>query len=241
MTHTVVRDTGYTPSRWAFDDEVTRVFDDMLRRSIPQYDVMRSACYGLAIRYVQPRTAILDLGCSRGEGMVPLIEKFGAHNRYILVDTSEPMIQHCRERFRSMIDVSMVEVRSMDLRVEFPPAMASVVYAVLTLQFIPLEYRPTILQRIYDALLPGGALLLVEKILGATSELDSAFVTGYYEMKRANGYSQEEIDRKRLALEGIMVPVTARWNEDMLRTVGFHDIDCFWRWLNFAGWIALKR
>ena len=35
--------------------------------------------------------------------------------------------------------------------------------------------------------------------------------------------------------------MTAGWNEWMLRSAGFGEIDCFWRWLNFAGWIAVKR
>jgi len=35
-------------------------------------------------------------------------------------------------------------------------------------------------------------------------------------MKRKAGYSQEEIDRTRYALEGVLVPMTARWNEALL-------------------------
>lgn len=31
----------------------------------------------------------------------------------------------------------------------------------------------------------------------------------YYDLKHMNGYTTEEIDRKRLALEGVSVPVTA--------------------------------
>ena len=53
-------------------------------------------------------------------------------------------------------------------------------------------------------------------------------------------YTQEEIDRKRLSLEGVLVPVTAAWNEDMLRREGFRNVDCFWRWMNFAAWVAVK-
>ena len=45
MTELTERDTGYTPEQWAFDAEVSRVFDNMLSRSIPQYNVMRQACF----------------------------------------------------------------------------------------------------------------------------------------------------------------------------------------------------
>jgi tRNA (cmo5U34)-methyltransferase len=59
-------------------------------------------------------------------------------------------------------------------------------------------------------------------------------------MKRANGYSEEQIVRKRLALEGVLVPMTARGNEELLATAGFEAIDCFWRWMNFAAWVAVR-
>jgi tRNA (cmo5U34)-methyltransferase len=55
-----------------------------------------------------------------------------------------------------------------------------------------------------------------------------------------NGYSQDEIERKRLSLEGALVPLTARFNEELLRGAGFDQVDCFWRWSNFAGWLAIR-
>jgi len=239
---TLIRhDTGYAPAKWTFDDKVTAVFDNMLERSIPQYPVMRDACFALACRYRQPQTAILDLGCSRGEALARLIDKFGAHNRYVGIDASLPMVEACRTRFKGLIDVSVAEIRHADLRTNFPPIQASVILSILTIQFIALEYRAAILKHVYDELLPYGAFLFVEKILGASHDLDTAMVTEYYALKRANGYSQEEIDRKRLSLEGVMTPVTAKWNEDLLRNAGFQEIDCFWRWQNFAGWVAIKR
>ncbi len=65
-------------------------------------------------------------------------------------------------------------------------------------------------------------------------------VNRYLRMKADNGYTQEEIDRKRLSLEGALVPLTAQWNEELLRRCGFQHVDCFWRWMNFAGWVAVK-
>jgi tRNA (cmo5U34)-methyltransferase len=84
-------------------------------------------------------------------------------------------------------------------------------------------------------------LILVEKVLGANGDLDALMVEKYYDMKTVMGYSQEQINRKRLALEGVLVPVTAQWNVDLLRGAGFASVDCFWRWMNFAGWIAIKE
>src|SRR6185436_16243221 len=129
----------------------------------------------------------------------------------------------------------------MDLREEYPPVRASLTLSVFTLQFVPIEHRQRVVQDVYDHTLPGGAFVLVEKVLGRSAHVDRLLVDRYYALKAANGYSQEAILRKRLALEGVLVPVTAKWNEDLLHLAGFSQVDCFWRWMNFAAWLAIKN
>jgi tRNA (cmo5U34)-methyltransferase len=227
--------------KWEFNAEVTNAFDDMLARSIPQYELMRQACFDVGCRYVRPSTAILDLGCSRGEALAPFIDKFGAYNRYVGVEVSQPMLEAARQRFAGLINCGVVEIRDLDLRKDYPPVKASVTLSILTLQFTPIEYRQRIVREVYKHTAPGGAFLLVEKILGGSAELDALMVDLYYALKERNGYSRDDIDRKRFALEGVLVPVTARWNEELLHGAGFAHIDCFWRFLNFAGWVAVKE
>ncbi len=235
-----MQDTVIPQGAWAFDTEVAHVFDDMLKRSVPQYDVMRHTVYDLACAFVRPKTAIIDLGCSRGEALAPFVQKYGAHNRFVGIDVSAPMLDAARTRFQGYATTGIVDIRSCDLRTDYPPERASVTLCVLTLQFTPIEYRQRILRAIYQHTIPGGALILVEKVLGATADLDALMIDRYYTMKAENGYTQEQIERKRLSLEGVLVPVTARWNEELLRAAGFTQIDCFWRWCNFAAWIAVR-
>ena len=236
-----MQDTVTPSGKWTFDDEVTNVFDDMLQRSIPQYDIMRQLCFELGYPFVQEGTDIVDLGCSRGEALAPFIDKFGAHNRYIGIEVSKPMLEASRARFQGLINCGVASIREIDLRREYPPALASITLCILTLQFTPIEYRQRILRDIFKATLAGGALLLVEKVLGSTAEIDAFMVARYLDHKKAMGYTQDQIERKRLSLEGVLVPVTAAWNEELLRMAGFSQIDCFWRWMNFAGWIAVKE
>ena len=240
MSHPTLDQTQPT-SKWQFDGTVTECFDNMLQRSIPQYEIMRKACCDLALAFVRDGTAVVDLGCSRGEALAPLVDVRGVHNRFVGVEVSEPMIQAARKRFEGYIGCGVMDIRRMDLRTAYPPEKASVTLAVLSLQFIPIEYRQTILRSIYRHTIPGGALILVEKVLGDTAEIDKVMVDLYYRLKRDNGYSQGTIDRKRLSLEGVLVPVTARMNEQFMRSAGFEQIDCFWRWMNFAGWLAVKE
>ena len=226
---------------WTFDEEVTDAFDNMLQRSVPQYKVMRESCYKVACYYAQPDSTIVDLGCSRGEALAKLLQKHPSGHHYLGIETADPMLKACRDRFQGFIDRGIVEIRKGDLRESYPQVEnVSVTLCILTLQFIPIEYRQRLLQNIYDTTSPGGALILVEKVLGNTSHLNEMMVETYYDMKSNNGYTSEQIDRKRLSLEGVLVPVTAAWNEDLLKQAGFREVDCFWRWMNFAAWAGVK-
>lgn len=233
---------GHVPTdRWSFDASVADCFDDMLARSIPQYEIMRRACFDLGCRYVRSKSDVVDLGCSRGEALDPFVRRYGCHNRFVGVEVSPPMLDAARSRFKGYIDSGVVDIRDDDLRKTYPPVRASLTLCVLTLQFTPIEYRQRIVQNIFNATVPKGALILVEKVIGTTADLDATMVDLYYAMKAENGYTREEIDRKRLALEGVLVPVTARWNEELLRAAGFREVECFWRWMNFAGWLAVRE
>lgn len=225
---------------WEFDADVTDVFDNMLARSIPQYDVMRREVFEIGSRFVKHGTCVVDLGCSRGEAMAPFVDRFGAYVRFVGVERSAPMLEAARARFAGLILSKTIEIFDRDLRSWYPPASASLTLCVLTLQFTPIEHRAGILSRAFENTIPGGAFILVEKVLGRDRAMDELLVERYLAMKAANGYTREEIERKRLALEGVLVPVTYRWNEELLAAAGFRTFECFWRWMNFAAWVAVK-
>jgi tRNA (cmo5U34)-methyltransferase len=106
---------------------------------------------------------------------------------------------------------------------------------------VPIEYRQQILAEAYGYQPHGGGLILVEKVLGESDDSNRLIVDLYHGLKRENGYTQEAIDRKRLALEGVLVPLTASINEQWLRAAGYETVECIWRWCNFAAWLAVKR
>lgn len=229
-----MKDEIIAKSKWEFDEDVTQVFDNMLERSIPDYENMRDLVYKLGKHYAKIGKTVIDIGCSNGNAIAPFIEKYGDDLDYILCDVSEPMLSKCRERFGN------IDIRKHDITKGLPDADACLILGILTIQFTPIEYRQKIISSIYAKLCEGGAFIFVEKVLGNTDELDELFVSEYYKIKSDNSYTQAQISSKRKSLEGVLVPITAKWNEDMLHTAGFRKIDCFWRNLNFAGWIAIK-
>lgn len=232
-----LEDNVVPAGKWLFDKEVTDSFENMLERSIPQYSVMRKAVFDLACEFRQPQTTFLDLGSSRGGAISSLIDKFGDSNSYHLTEISEPMLAVLQEIFGNN---KLVTIQKCDLREEFPNIQPMVILSILVLMFIPLECRPYLVKKIYDSLLPGGVFICIEKVIGATPDIDRILTKLYYEKKRESGYSNESIERKRLSLQGVLVPVTGKWEEDLFYMAGFQKIECFWRWMNFSGWIAIK-
>lgn len=214
----------------------------MLGRSIPAYAEMRLLCAEIARRYRAPASHVIDLGCSRGGAIAALVDDPDQNNvDYIGLEISEPMVSAARARFagRRNVQIERADLRDPD-GFRFGVEAASVVQAILTLQFIPIEHRQRVVKDSYDVLQDGGVFILVEKILGSSAETNRFLVDAYYDFKRGNGYTQEDIDRKRLALEGVLVPQTESANLDMLRREGFRHVEGFWRYLNFCGWIAIK-
>jgi tRNA (cmo5U34)-methyltransferase len=224
--------------KWKFDENVTACFDDMLARSIPDYAVMRKLVTNLSKRFINNADRVVDLGASRGEAIAELVNEF-PRTEFLAIEVSNPMAEVLKERFVG----SNVVIDETDLRVSTGAITArsnSLVLSILTLQFIPMEYRQGIVEAIYKSMPKGGAFILVEKILGNNAVTSSILIEEYHLFKQSNGYSYEDIERKRAALEGVLVPITYGSNMELLKASGFVHVDCFWRHLNFCGFLCIK-
>lgn len=225
-------------SKWEFNENVASVFEDMLERSIPDYESMRLLMYRMAKNFITPFSNVLDIGCSTGLSSEYLIKNSGFDNvDYYLIDVSEPMLSRCSKMYDSYKNVS---VDKWDITEGCPVFKCSVVICCLTLQFVPIEYRQKIISSIYDSLNKGGALFLVEKVIGNSHVIEKTMIQEYYEIKREHSYTEEQIENKRKSLAGTLVPLTYKMNESLLQVAGFTKIDTFWRYLNFCGIVAVK-
>jgi tRNA (cmo5U34)-methyltransferase len=108
----------------------------------------------------------------------------------------------------------------------------------LTLQFVEPEARLDLLRRLRAGLAPGAALILVEKVVWPDAGTDALMAALHHDFKRAQGYSDMEIARKRAALDEILVPDDIETHEHRLRDVGFRRIERWYQCLNFVGWLA---
>jgi tRNA (cmo5U34)-methyltransferase len=157
----------------------------------------------------------------------------------IAVDSSAPMLETFAQRLSDIASSERVKLVEEDIR-RVPLKNASVVIVNLTLQFLPPADREVLIRTIYHALVPGGVLLLTEKVLHEQTTLNDLQQEFYYRFKAENGYSQMEISQKREALENVLVPETLETHKQRLRDSGFAAIDIWLKWFNFASLLAIK-
>lgn len=224
-----------------FDDQVVDVFPDMIQRSVPGYGLMITNIGILAGRYARAHSHCYDLGCSLGAATLSMRQRITAPDCDIIaVDNSAAMIERGQKLIAadstSTVPVQMVCADLQDIDIE----NASVVVLNLTLQFIPVEKRLDLLQRIYAGLKPGGILLLSEKIAFDDPERQQFQDEHHHEFKRAQGYSDLEISQKRTALEKVMIPETLVTHQQRLQQAGFASSELWFQCFNFVSLVAIK-
>lgn len=228
------------PGLFAFDRNVAKVFPDMIQRSVPGYATIIAMTGLMAGRYAQAGSNIYDLGCSLGASTLAMRRNIKHRGCNIIgVDNSPAMLERCQSILDEDPKGTPTTLSCANLQ-ETQITEASVVVLNFTLQFIKREERDKVIQRIYNGLLPGGIMLLSEKVSFEDAHLDELNTDLHHEFKRANGYSDLEIAQKRDAIEHVLLPETLKQHKKRISDAGFGSCDVWFQCFNFASLVALK-
>ncbi|WP_407427087.1 carboxy-S-adenosyl-L-methionine synthase CmoA [Arcticibacter sp.] len=237
----VFRDQINRVSDFKFGTKVVSVFDDMVSRSVPFYDEMQRMISELAAEHALPETVVYDLGCSTGTTLIGMNETVSEDIKFVGIDDASEMLKKCDGKLKEAGFQRPYELIEANIQQDFEIKNASVVVLCLTLQFIRPICREKVLRKIVEGLVPGGVLILVEKILAEESSFNRSFIQYYYDYKRRNHYSEMEISQKREALENVLIPYKLSENILLLKEAGFSQCEVFFKWYNFSGIVAVKN
>ncbi|MCH2171889.1 class I SAM-dependent methyltransferase [Myxococcota bacterium] len=197
-----------TLGSWKFDEDVARRFNEIALREIPDYRRVLDLVVSVVERVDKADPSVLDVGSALGATLRSLYE--AGFRKLYGVESSLAMLD------RSFAKATLIHSS------EFPDHEGpfDVVSANWVLHFMTISERESYLVKIYEGLTPGGILILTDKV--SSSPLSHEL---YYEMKRRNGMTEEEIAKKRDQLEGILTTKPLRWYFDTLETIGFHSVE----------------
>ena len=225
---------------FVFDKQVADVFPDMLKRSIPGYDVSLRMTALFASRLGKDNSRMYDLGSSLSASSLALAEGARAeHVQIIAVDNSPAMIRRSGKIIRETARTDAIHLVCADIR-DINIKNASLVVLNYTLQFLDPARRMDLIRSIYSGLLPGGGLLLSEKIAFDEAEEQDFQTDWYHAFKEFNGYSKLEISQKRTALEKVLIPESWPTHQTRLQKAGFKTVHLWQRFFSFASIIAIK-
>ncbi|MGH1470186.1 MAG: carboxy-S-adenosyl-L-methionine synthase CmoA [Cellvibrionaceae bacterium] len=240
---TLFAETLDTVARFTFDEHVVKVFPDMIQRSVPGYEAIIKMIGEMSERYAQNASNCYDLGCSLGAASLAMQQSINAKDcRIIGIDNSEAMLNN----FSSLLSEQPKNQRKIPIELvhadiqHAPMSNASVVVLNFTLQFIPLSDRNELIQKIYNSLLPGGILIMSEKVCFEDEAHQNLMTELHHNFKRANGYSDLEIAQKRSAIDNVLIPETLEAHRERFRSAGFLSQDVWFQCFNFASMIAIK-
>ena len=239
------RDTLYDEPRqtvapFEFNRSVAAVFDDMIQRSVPLYAETIAREVQLIAKYYRRGTRIYDLGCSTGNLGVGLCQTMGAEPfEMIAVDNAIPMLKIAAGKLADVGAGGRVSLVKDDVG-RIALKNASVVVLNYTLQVLPLNARDRLVARIFNALVPGGILLLAEKTNHDDDDLNRLWQDSHHRFKKENGYSELAVAQKREALEAVLIPENEAAHGRRISAAGFTCFDIWLKWFNFSAWICRK-
>ena len=211
------------PKDWSFESsEVAKHFNTHVREQLPWYEMLTKTVGLIARHYIQQGGRIYDIGCELSD----VIDHRKAH--LVAIDNSEAM----KAEYHGKGEFILADATEYD----YKPFDLAILYLVV--QFIPLERRKPLLEKLIEQCKTGGAVVMVDKY---SSETDASYIQTIKRRitlmgKTLTGTPSEEIVAKELSLSGVQRPVDPA---DLFSGLGVKAHE-FFRFGEFAGWIIAK-
>lgn len=194
------------PKEWTFKSEdVAKGFDNHVREQLPWYNIATSMTAHFTRNYLPENGVLLDLGCSTGNITKACSEEIAARNaKVISVDNSEEMAK-CFD------GVGVVTIANIE-NFEIPEFDVCVMF--LSLMFVPVSRRSTLIMELMKKTRKGGLVLIVDKVESFSGYSGQVINRLNLVNKLDAGCKPDDILSKELSLSGVQRPV----NPELLKS-----------------------
>jgi tRNA (cmo5U34)-methyltransferase len=215
-----------------FSFDTIKNFDEHIASSIPRYQDIHLVIDSILEYFIKNYINIYDIGCSTGSLLKRIDNKYRNKNISLTgYDICKNLIPDNSGR--------CVFIKDDILKGHVYFKDADIIFSIFTICFINLKHRQALINKIYNNLNKGGIFIFVDKIYCNSTKIQEIFTFLYYDFKR-NKFKCDEILNKEQALREIQQPLTDVENINMLNASGFRNIETFWRYYNFKGYLCIK-
>lgn len=214
------------PAEWTFSTpSVAQGFDSHVREQLPWYDLVTQAVVQIGRHYIGNGGLVYDIGASNGNVGRALASVLGQRNaRLVGIEESVAMA----ERYDAPGSLHLARAETYD----YEPFDFAV--AMLTMMFVRPSDVENLIARLLSNVLPGGAIVLVERTLPPSGY--ASIVTSRLTLaaKASMGADGDAIVAKELSLAGVQRPL----DPQMLARFGAVE---WFRFGDFAGYLIEKE
>jgi tRNA (cmo5U34)-methyltransferase len=166
---------------------------------------------------------ILDLGTGDGRLIRLLKPKLLKLEEAIGLDISPTMLNMAKDSFKND---HLIKIKEHDLSYPLPKNLGNfdVIISGFAIHHLTHERKWTLYKEVFEMINPGGMFCNYDHVASSTIELHKQFLA-------RTVYKKEDQSNKLLDTE-----IQLKW----LREIGFTDVDCYWKWLEFALMMGVK-
>ena len=214
---------------WIFGAEIANRFTYEAEKHIPDYWKVIELTINILKDNVPKDGYIIDVGCASGNTLLYLYKQgfknlFGIDSSPEMLKVADKNLSKVDKDFSSRLFQSKIFVQNMTF---------NAILCNWTLHFI--QARQEYLKAIFDSLVSNGLFILTEKTL-QTEITENQYII----FKQNQGLSNEEIERKKQQLEGVLVPLSVTQNLELLTKTGFSQVEIINARLGFVTFLCIK-
>ncbi|GHE23215.1 class I SAM-dependent methyltransferase [Sphingobacterium griseoflavum] len=194
---------------------------------------------GIAARYPMPKS-VLDIGCGAGNYPVKLLEKLNDVD-VTLVDLSQPMLDRARERVEAATCGKVCTIKGDFRTVALEDEAYDAIVATAVLHHLRDDQDwESSFRKLYGLLTKGGSLWIFDLVRQQDQKLQELIYNRYYGDYLKGLKDEAYRDHVFAYIEKEDTPKDLMYQLDLLKRVGFKQVDILHKNLCFASFMAIK-
>ena len=222
-----------------FDKRVND-YNKIILEVIPFYTTMLNMI-AMCIPYDRyAHIEILDLGCGIGNTTGVVLEYF-PNAKIISVDLAARALELFNKRFKHNAKVTSVFANIVDEGVYCKHKYDCVISNLAIHHLKDDEDKKFVYNLIYRSLKPDGQIIIGENVHGSSGYLTKKYEAIWMEYMRNRGVSKKQVEQYYKEYEEKDYPLALMRQLDILKNIGFIDIDVVWKYSFFAVFCGKKN
>jgi tRNA (cmo5U34)-methyltransferase len=219
----------------SFDAGVDQ-YDRQRRMVIPCFNDFYQTAIDLIPFNRSDSFSLLDLGAGTGLLTASIISVF-PHATATLMDLSEKMLEKAQERFSSNKKVNFLV---WDYSHSSFPEEYNLIVSAMSIHHLSSDEKISLYQRVFDALKSEGIFINADLVKGETDKAEQKYHDMWMNWIHEAGLSEDELSE---IIDRMQYDKPSSLSDQLqwLREIGFQDVDCYYKYFNFAVYSGRKH